>query len=220
MRRSTQPDSLFSHDDLTALQAGPDFGFEGRAMSDGFRFVAGLDEAGRGPLAGPVVAAAVILDPDNIPEGLDDSKALSAARREELFALILATSTVAIASASAAEIDRTDIRKASLTAMRRALSSLPRLAHYALIDGRDVPPGLHCPAKALVKGDARSVSIAAASIVAKVTRDRIMTRACSVYPAYGFSSHMGYASVVHRAAIAKHGPCPLHRMTFRPLRQD
>lgn len=189
-------------------------------MSDGFRFVAGLDEAGRGPLAGPVVAAAVVLDPDNIPEGLDDSKALSAARREELFALILASSTVAIASASAAEIDRTDIRKASLTAMRRALSSLPRLAHYALIDGRDVPPGLHCPAKALVKGDARSVSIAAASIVAKVTRDRIMTRACSVYPAYGFSSHMGYASVVHRAAIAKHGPCPLHRMTFRPLRQD
>jgi ribonuclease HII len=220
MRRSTQPDSLFSADDLTALQAGPDFGFESRAMDEGFGLIAGLDEAGRGPLAGPVVAAAVILDPRNIPDGLDDSKALSAARRQELYGLILASSTVAIASASAAEIDRTDIRKASLTAMRRALSSLPHRAHYALIDGRDMPPGLHCPGKAVVKGDARSVSIAAASIVAKVTRDRMMTRACAVYPAYGFSSHMGYASVVHRTAIAQHGPCPLHRMTFRPLRQD
>lgn len=220
MRRNTQPDSLFSTDDLVALQAGPDFGFERRAMEEGFSLIAGLDEAGRGPLAGPVVAAAVILDPDNIPDGLNDSKALTAARREELFALILASSTVAIASASAREIDRTDIRKASLTAMRRALCSLPRPAHYALIDGRDVPPGLHCPGKALVKGDARSVSVAAASIIAKVTRDRMMTRACAVYPAYGFSKHMGYASVVHRMAIAEHGPCPLHRMTFRPLRQD
>jgi len=220
MRRSTQPDSLFSTDDLVALQSGPDFGFERRAMDEGFPLVAGLDEAGRGPLAGPVVAAAVILDPDNIPDGLNDSKALSAAKREELYGLILANATVAIASASAAEIDRTNILRASLASMRRALSSLPQMASYALIDGRDVPPGLHCPGKALVKGDARSVSIAAASIVAKVTRDRIMTRACSLFPAYGFSSHMGYASVVHRAAIAEHGPCPLHRMSFRPLRKD
>jgi ribonuclease HII len=210
----TPPDSLFP--DYPAI---PDYRFEQHAMQNGFPVVAGLDEAGRGPLAGPVVAAAVILDPECIPEGLDDSKALSKARRELLFEAILASSLVAVASASAREIEATDIRAASLAAMRRALCALPVKPHYALVDGRDIPPGLDCAARALVKGDARSLSIAAASIIAKVTRDSMMTRAVVVYPQYGFETHMGYGAKRHLQAIAEHGPCPLHRMTFRPMRK-
>jgi ribonuclease HII len=210
----TPLDSLFP--DYPAI---PDYRFEQHAMQNGFPVVAGLDEAGRGPLAGPVVAAAVILDPECIPEGLDDSKALSKARRELLFEAILASSLVAVASASAREIEATDIRAASLAAMRRALCALPVKPHYALVDGRDIPPGLDCAARALVKGDARSLSIAAASIIAKVTRDSMMTRAVVVYPQYGFETHMGYGAKRHLQAIAEHGPCPLHRMTFRPMRK-
>ncbi|WP_417417144.1 ribonuclease HII [Hoeflea sp.] len=211
----TPPDSLFPD-----YPATPDYRFEQHAVQNGFPLVAGLDEAGRGPLAGPVVAAAVILDPGCIPGGLDDSKALKPARRELLYEAILTSSTVAVASASAREIEATDIRAASLAAMRRALSALPVKADYALVDGRDVPEGLDCMARALVKGDARSLSIAAASIVAKVTRDRMMKRAAAIYPEYGFESHMGYGAKRHLKAIAEHGPCPLHRMTFRPMRKD
>ena len=205
---------------LFDLDGGPDLSFETSADKQGYRLVAGADEAGRGPLAGPVVAAAVILDRKNIPDGLNDSKKLSESKRETLFDEILATSIVAIASSSAATIDWIDIRKASLDAMRRALLLLPTRPDYALIDGRDVPQGLHCPGKAVVKGDARSLSIAAASIVAKVTRDRMMTRAAATFPAYGFDQHAGYGTVIHRDAIAQHGACLLHRMSFRPLRQD
>ena len=211
----TPPDSLFP--DYPAI---PDDRFERHAIKNGFSRVAGLDEAGRGPLAGPVVAAAVILDFAAIPEGLNDSKVLKASERELLFELILASSLVAVASASAREIEATDIRAASLTAMRRALAALPVSVDFALVDGRDVPHGLSCPARALVKGDARSLSIAAASIVAKVTRDRMMRRAGLAYPHYGFDTHMGYGAPRHLAAIAEHGPCPLHRMTFRPMRKD
>lgn len=211
----TPPDSLFPD-----YPASPDGRFERHFSKDGLLPVAGLDEAGRGPLAGPVVAAAVILDPARVPEGLNDSKALSQKKRETLFDQIIATAMVSIASASPREIDVTDIRKASLTAMRRALIALPVRAGYALIDGRDIPPGLTCPGRALVKGDARSLSIAAASIVAKVMRDRMMMRAAILYPAYGFGSHKGYGSAKHLAAIREHGPCPLHRMSFRPLRAD
>ncbi|WP_040449781.1 ribonuclease HII [Hoeflea phototrophica] len=211
----TPPDSLFPD-----YPASPDDRFERHFSKDGLLPVAGLDEAGRGPLAGPVVAAAVILDPARIPEGLNDSKALSRKKRETLFDQIIATAMVSIASASPREIDVTDIRKASLTAMRRALIALPVRAGYALIDGRDIPPGLTCPGRALVKGDARSLSIAAASIVAKVMRDRMMMRAAILYPVYGFDSHKGYGSAKHLAAIREHGPCPLHRMSFRPLRAD
>ena len=211
----TPPDSLFP--DYPAI---PDYRFEQHCVESGFQNVAGLDEAGRGPLAGPVVAAAVILDPACIPDGLDDSKALTAAKREMLFDLILASAQVAVASASAREIEATDIRAASLAAMRRALCALPVRADYALVDGRDVPEGLTCPARALVKGDARSLSIAAASIVAKVTRDRSMIRAATVYPAYGFELHKGYGAKRHLNALAEHGPCTLHRMTFRPMRKD
>jgi ribonuclease HII len=211
----TPPDSLFP--DYPAV---PDYRFEQHAAQNGFQLVAGLDEAGRGPLAGPVVAAAVILDPTCIPDGLDDSKALKPAKRELLFEMIMASALVAVASASAREIEATDIRAASLAAMRRALRALPVRADYALVDGRDVPEGLICPARALVKGDARSLSIAAASIVAKVTRDRSMIRAALSYPAYGFDLHKGYGAKRHLSALAEHGPCTLHRMTFRPMRKD
>ncbi len=197
----------------------PDFRLELKARKAGHWPVAGADEAGRGPLAGPVVAAAVILDPKRIPDGLNDSKQLSAQRREELFEQILATATVAIASSSSRRIDETDIRKASLDAMRRAILSLSIPASYVLTDGLDVPPGLECPGQAVVKGDARSVSIAAASIVAKVTRDRMMTRADLIFPAYGFAAHAGYGTAKHRAGIDSHGPCPLHRMSFGTLKR-
>ena len=197
----------------------PDFRLELKARKAGHWPVAGADEAGRGPLAGPVVAAAVILDPKRIPDGLNDSKQLSAQRREELFEQILATATVAIASSSSRRIDETDIRKASLDAMRRAILSLSIPASYVLTDGLDVPPGLECPGQAVVKGDARSVSIAAASIVAKVTRDRMMTRADLIFPAYGFAAHAGYGTARHRAGIDSHDPCPLHRMSFGRLKQ-
>ena len=198
----------------------PTFELELVARRAGHWPVAGADEAGRGPLAGPVVAAAVILDPDRIPNGLNDSKKLTAGKREELFVEILATATVSIASSSAGRIDMTDIRKASLDAMRRAICGLALPASYVLTDGLDVPAGLACPGKAVVKGDARSFSIAAASIVAKVTRGRMMARAGAVFPAYGFADHAGYGTPQHRAGIEEHGPCSLHRMSFRPLRKE
>ncbi|MGV8936178.1 MAG: ribonuclease HII [Allorhizobium sp.] len=217
MKHRTPPDSpsLFEDPDT-----GPDFEIELLARRRGQWPVAGTDEAGRGPLAGPVVAAAVILDPQNIPDGLNDSKKLTAARREALFELILATATVSIASSGARHIDISDIRKASLDAMRRAVCGLALEPMLVLADGRDVPPGLSCPGTAVVRGDGRSLSIAAASIVAKVTRDRMMERAGLLYPAYGFASHAGYGTQMHRDAITAQGPCPLHRMSFRPLRLD
>ncbi|KQS68106.1 ribonuclease HII [Rhizobium sp. Leaf371] len=215
-RRTTTTDSPLLFD----IRLTPDFSLETAAKREGLWPVAGTDEAGRGPLAGPVVAAAVILDPKRIPDGLNDSKQLTAQRREVLFAEILATSTVSIASSGAARIDGTDIRKASLDAMRRAVCGLHRRPALVLADGRDVPPGLACEGRAVVKGDARSLSIAAASIVAKVARDRMMTRADGVFPGYGFALHAGYATARHRSAITLHGPCRLHRMTFRPLRPD
>lgn len=205
---------------LFDMPEGPDFSMESAARRRGLWPVAGTDEAGRGPLAGPVVAAAVVLDPDNIPPGLNDSKQLSAARREALFALILQSAVVSVASSSPGRIDVIDIRKASLDAMRRAVAGLEVAPKLVLADGRDVPPGLCCAASAVVKGDARSLSIAAASIVAKVMRDRMMARADATFPGYGFAIHAGYATEVHRKAIQAIGPCRLHRMSFRPLRQD
>ena len=217
MLGSTSPDSPMLFEDVPLV---PTFELELVARRAGHWPVAGADEAGRGPLAGPVVAAAVILDPDRIPNGLNDSKKLTAGKREELFVEILATATVSIASSSAGRIDMTDIRKASLDAMRRAICGLALPASYVLTDGLDVPAGLACPGKAVVKGDARSFSIAAASIVAKVTRDRMMARAGAVFPAYGFADHAGYGTPQHRAGIEEHGPCSLHRMSFRPLRKE
>jgi ribonuclease HII len=216
MSRTASSDSRLLFD----LPEGPDFVMESAARKRGLWPVAGTDEAGRGPLAGPVVAAAVILDPDNIPDGLNDSKQLSAARREALFALIMQTATVSVASSSSRRIDVIDIRKASLDAMRRAVAGLGVVPRLVLADGRDVPPGLCCEGQAVIKGDARSLSIAAASIVAKVMRDRMMARAEATFPGYGFAVHAGYATEIHRRAIESIGPCRLHRMSFRPLKQE
>lgn len=198
----------------------PDFAFEKRAIKEGQWPVAGLDEAGRGPLAGPVVAAAVILDPKRIPKGLDDSKRLVHEEREALFDKILKTAlSISMASVSAEGIDGSDILRASLEAMRRAACGLSVAPRLALADGRDVPPGLPCPGRALIKGDQRSQSIAAASIVAKVMRDRMMAGCGQTDGRYGFEVHMGYATVRHREAIGLHGPSArLHRISFAPFR--
>ncbi len=203
----------------TGLQL-PDFSFETKVISQNLGPVAGVDEVGRGPLAGPVVAAAVVLDADNIPGGLDDSKRLTAAKRESAFEHIMASAlAVALASTSAEEIDRTDIRKASLAAMTRAVLGLAHAPGFALVDGRDVPPNLPCPAEAIIKGDSRSQSIAAASIIAKVMRDRMMERVGKVYASYGFQSNAGYGTALHRSAVLSDGGIErIHRFTFAPLR--
>ncbi len=214
MKHRPSPDSP----QLFPLQEGPDFETERFYLSKGANYIAGTDEVGRGPLAGPVVAASVILDPESIPEGLDDSKKLSAKRRKNLFVDILCGSMVSISIIPAAIIDQVNIRQATLLAMRNAISGLPVLPDIALVDGRDCPPGITCPSKSLIKGDTRSVSIAAASIVAKVTRDRMMVEAARLYPQYGFENHKGYGARTHMEAIAAHGPCPLHRMSFSPMR--
>lgn len=217
MSRRTPPDSpaLFN-----LAPSEPDFSLELAARQAGHWPVAGTDEAGRGPLAGPVVAAAVILDPDQLPQGLNDSKQLTLKQRERLYENIMATAHVSIATSGPRTIDEKNILRASLDAMRRAVCGLPLAPSYLLVDGRDMPPGIGCEGKAVIKGDARSLSIAAASIIAKVTRDRMMERAGLIYTPYGFAKHAGYGTVQHRQAIQEHGPCPLHRMSFRPLRKD
>lgn len=202
-------------------QTLPDFSFESALIAAGSRHVAGTDEAGAGPLAGSVVAAAVILDGNRIPAGLNDSKKLSAKARERLFDEVVSMAVaIGVASVSAREIDRTDIRKARLEAMRRAVAALCVQPCHILVDGNASPPRLLAPHTCLVKGDARSSSIAAAAIVAKVLRDRMMTEADRHYPGYGFSKHSGYGTADHLRAIEELGPTPLHRMTFRPLRKE
>jgi ribonuclease HII len=198
----------------------PDFSIEKRARRRGQWPVAGMDEAGRGPLAGPVVAAAVILNPRSIPKGLDDSKRLSASQRDALFSQILSRAlAVSFASVAAEGIDTINILRASLEAMRRAVAALPIRPLLALADGRDVPPGLPCEGRALIKGDQRSQSIAAASIVAKVMRDRMMSCCPERNQRYGFDLHAGYGTERHRSAIDEHGPYPrLHRMSFSPFK--
>jgi ribonuclease HII len=197
------------------------FRIERRYLREGRWPIAGIDEAGRGPLAGPVAVAAVILNPDNLPRGLDDSKALSESDRERLYEQIMKKAlAVSVALASAREIDRINIRQATLTAMSRAATSLSLAPVHVLVDGKDVPKGLPCGGEAIVKGDATSFSIAAASIIAKVTRDRLMARLAIRYPAYGFESHAGYGTKAHLAAIAAHGPCPYHRFSFSPMKPE
>ncbi len=191
----------------------PDWSFE--ALYDGT--VCGVDEAGRGPLAGPVVASAVILDPHNLPKGLNDSKALSATRREHMLNEIMDKASVSIGIAEPEEIDRINILAASMTAMSRAVAGLPREPIAALIDGNRMPD-LRVPGQAIVKGDARSLSIAAASIVAKVTRDRLMVLADRRYPGYGFAGHKGYPTNAHREALERLGACPIHRRSYAPVK--
>ncbi|MEM1049786.1 MAG: ribonuclease HII [Pseudomonadota bacterium] len=198
-------------------KTGATFELEDALVPDYGSPVAGVDEAGRGPLAGPVVAAAVILDRQAVPPGLADSKALSAAARQTLFDAICRTASVSVAMASVRQIDAMNIREATLSAMTQAARGLATNPACVLIDGRDVPPGLPCPGASAIKGDARSLSVAAASIVAKVTRDRLMCTLDGCYPGYGFNRHMGYGTKIHLEALDRLGPCAIHRTSFRPV---
>lgn len=188
-------------------------------MTLGVARVAGVDEAGRGPLAGPVVAAAVILDPDRIPPGLNDSKRLTPARREALAPEIRAQALWALGLASVQEIDALNILRASHLAMCRALAALPARPDLALVDGNLLPRELPCPGQAVVKGDSRSLSIAAASILAKVERDRIMAGLDRECPGYGWAENAGYPTASHRQALIRLGPTPHHRRSFGPVRK-
>ncbi|MFQ6547010.1 ribonuclease HII [Aestuariibius sp. 2305UL40-4] len=197
---------------------GPDHSFETRAAAGGAQCIAGVDEVGRGPLAGPVVAAAVVLDPTCIPEGLNDSKALTARRREALCDAVQAAHAVGIGQASVEEIDALNILQASHLAMVRAIAALPSAPDHLLIDGNRLPADLPCAAETIVKGDARSLSIAAASIVAKVWRDRLMVDLAQQCPGYGWERNAGYGSKEHRDAIQNLGITPFHRRSFAPVR--
>ena len=192
--------------------------FEAELRAAGVARIAGVDEAGMGPLAGPVVAGAVILPPGLRPRGLDDSKKLDPARRERLAVEVRAGAVAwAVGIASAEEVDRIDIYQAGLLAMRRAVEALPVAPEHLLVDARRVP-GVAIPQRAIVGGDALSLSIAAASVVAKVTRDAIMIEADRAHPGYGFARHKGYGAPEHLEALDRLGPCPLHRRTFAPVR--
>ncbi|WP_422664770.1 ribonuclease HII [Ascidiaceihabitans donghaensis] len=191
----------------------PDFTFEMQISGR----VAGVDEVGRGPLAGPVTAAAVVLRSGFIPEGLNDSKALTAKKREQLYPLILANADVSVAHASVDEIDRLNILRASHLAMVRAIAGLQSPADHALIDGNMIPRDLDIPATTLVKGDSRSLSIAAASIVAKICRDRVLVDLAQQHPGYGWETNMGYGSKSHMSALENLGVTPHHRRSFKPI---
>ena len=203
----------------------PDFMFEYEAIAEGLGPVCGVDEAGRGPWAGPVVAGAAILDPATLPDslrqGLDDSKKLSAKKRDILFDRLKSAEAngaawIGIGDASSDEIDRLNILQATFLAMDRAVKGLATCPAHALVDGNCVPP-LDCPATTIIKGDQKSLSIAAASIVAKVTRDRFMNALSDRFPGYGFERHAGYGTVIHREALERLGVTPHHRKSFAPI---
>lgn len=193
----------------------PDFSLEASATQNP---VCGIDEAGRGPWAGPVVAAAVIYPPTLSLPSLDDSKKLSKSRRESLYETLVSHVEFGVGIASAEEIDAHNILRATLLAMQRAVLALPRPPAFALVDGTH-PPALACPVRCVVKGDSKSLSIAAASVIAKVTRDRMMTELAQHYPNYGFEQHAGYGTLAHQRALAEYGACPAHRKSFAPIKQ-
>ena len=195
----------------------PNFKIEQDLISNGCSTIAGVDEVGRGPLAGPVTAAAVILDPLNIPENLNDSKVLSSKKREKLFDELKSSSIFAIAHVSPKEIDKLNILQASLLAMVNAVSNLKVTPNHILIDGNKVPERLVGQATAVVKGDSKVLSIAAASIIAKVTRDKLMRDLDSEFPVYGWAKNAGYPTKCHMNAIVKYGVTPYHRRSFRPI---
>lgn len=180
--------------------------------------VAGVDEAGRGPWAGPVVAAAAVLDAKKLPKGIDDSKKLSTAKREELFEIIMATAYTGVGIASCEEIDTHNILGATKLAMCRAVEQLGVTPSIALVDGNRAP-ALKCPVQTVVRGDSISISIAAASIIAKVTRDRIMMQLALEYPGYGWEKNAGYGTAAHQEGLARLGVTPHHRKSFRPIRE-
>lgn len=189
--------------------------FDTAIREEGFPVIAGVDEAGRGPLAGPVVAAAVILPPEVEIEGLNDSKKLTPARREALFTVITQTAiSYCVSGASVEEIESLNILQATFLAMRRAVEGLSVPVDLLLVDGNQMPVGLSVPARTVVKGDSQSASIAAASILAKVTRDRYMIQMDAQYPGYGFAQHKGYGTKAHYAALTQKGLSPLHRPSF------
>ena len=202
---------------VTGHMTLPDFSFEVAAQRRGHARIAGVDEVGRGPLAGPVVAAAVVLDPAHLPAGLNDSKKLTLARREALFAQIMDCAEVSIAQASVAEIDTHNILRASHMAMVRAIAGLASPPDHALIDGNMVPRDLTLSAEPIVKGDARSLSIAAASIIAKVWRDRHMVDLAQQFPGYGWDRNAGYPTAAHQSALVTLGVTPHHRRSFKPV---
>ena len=204
----------------STLQTAPDYRHEAELIARGARIVAGVDEAGRGPLAGPVVVSAVVLDAQAIPAGLNDSKKLSEEQREALFEQVMATAlAVSVVLAPPSIILSHNIRGATLWAMARAASNLGVRPDRVLIDGRDVPMGLPCEGLALIGGDGRSVSIAAASIVAKVTRDRMCRIMDCDAPHFGFAGHKGYSTAAHMRALVEHGPSRHHREEFAPVRE-
>lgn len=195
----------------------PDYTFEHGAALRGCVYISGTDEVGRGPLAGPVTAAAVRLDPDNIPAGLNDSKVLTSKRREVLAIEIWAVADVCVAHASVEEIDDINILQASMLAMERAVAGLPQSCDHVLVDGNRVPKGLQDIGEAIVKGDGRSVSIAAASIVAKTCRDQIMVDLAQQHPGYGWERNAGYGTSEHLKALQILGVTPHHRRSFKPI---
>ena len=188
--------------------------YEQNAELKGYKAICGVDEAGRGPLSGPVCAAAVILPPNTIIDGVNDSKKLTEKKREALFDVIKETAvSYCIAYASVEEIESINILNATMLAMKRAVEGLDVKADYAMIDGNKMPP-LDIDGETIVKGDAKSMSIACASILAKVSRDRLLYEYAKEYPQYQFDKHKGYGTAAHREAIIKYGPCPYHRMSF------
>ncbi len=195
----------------------PDYELEHALHAKGYLRIAGVDEVGRGPLAGPVTAAAVILNPAQIPQGLNDSKKLSAKKREMLETSLMAEAEVSIAHATVEEIDRINILKASHLAMERAVAALDPPPDYLLIDGNLIPKELRTPSEAVVKGDGRSVSIAAASIVAKMCRDRVMVDLAQQHPGYGWEKNAGYPTKLHREGLQNIGVTPHHRRSFKPV---
>lgn len=193
----------------------PDYEYEKFALQRGFKAVCGVDEAGRGPLAGPVCAAAVILAPDTVIEGLDDSKKLSEKKRERLFDIITEKAlSFSVAYGTLEEIEELNILEATFLAMNRAIDGLPQKADFAIIDGNRAPKGIKIPCETVVKGDSRSMSVAAASVLAKVTRDRLMLEYDKKYPQYGFKKHKGYGTKEHTEGIKSFGPCEIHRRSF------
>ena len=195
----------------------PNFKIEQDLISKGCSIIAGVDEVGRGPLAGPVTAAAVILDPLNIPDNLNDSKVLSSKKREKLFEELKSSSTCAVAHVSPEEIDKLNILQASLLAMVNAVTNLKVKPKHILIDGNTVPDRLVGRATAIVKGDREVLSIAAASIIAKVTRDKLMHDLGSEFSVYGWAKNAGYPTKCHMNAIVKYGVTPHHRRSFKPV---
>ncbi len=193
----------------------PDYSYEKAAVTSGFKLICGVDEAGRGPLAGPVCAAAVILPEDLEIPGLNDSKKLSEKKREQLYDVITEKALAyCVAYGTLEEIEEKNILKATFLAMNRAIEGLKIKADFALIDGNKIPDGIKVPAAAIVKGDAKSMSIAAASILAKVSRDRLLMEYDKKYPEYQFAKHKGYGTKLHTDLIKEHGPCEIHRLSF------